>query len=307
MKTVRIHEYGGAERLQYEDAPQPEAGAGEVLVRVRAASVNPVDYKLASGAYRKGSPPLPWTPGGDFAGIIDSVGEDIEGLEIGAEVYGDCRPGGGYAEFVATKLEWVAAKPPSLSFVEAASVPLAAQTAWQGLFDHGQLEKGQRVLIHGAPGGVGTFAVQLAHWKGAEVTATGSVQDEEYLRSLGVDQLIDYKQTKFEDKVSDLDLVFDLIGGETLERSCGVVKRGGTLITTVQEPSAEKAAERGIRAEVYMMQPSCRNLEHLTRLIEEGVLKPVVAATYPLEQAAEAWRHLQGQHTQGKIVLEVSR
>jgi NADPH:quinone reductase-like Zn-dependent oxidoreductase len=306
MKAIRIRDFGGSEKLQYEEVPTPEPGEGEVLVEVQAASVNPVDYKLASGTYGRDSLQLPWIPGGDFCGVIEKLGPGVAGLEAGAAVYGDCRPGGGYAEYVVTKAEWVAARPRAVTAVEAAAVPLAGQTAWQGLFDHGHLEKGQTVLIHGAPGGVGHFAVQLAHWKQAKVVATGSAGDEEYLRSLGADEFIDYKGSRFEDKVQNLDLVFDLIGGETLDRSYAVVKRGGAIITTVGSPSAEKAKERGIRAEVYLMDPTTANLAQLAKLLDSEAIKAVVAAKYPLQQAAEAWNDLLNKHIRGKIVLEVS-
>ena len=228
MKAIRVHAYGGPEQLRLEEAPQPKVESGKVLVRIHAASVNPIDFKLASGNMRQIMPiNFPWIPGGDFSGIVEEVGSGVTGLAKGDAVYGDASGGGAYAEFYAGPASMIAPKPRRLSDIEAASVPLAAQTAWQGLFDNGRLERGETVLIHGAAGGVGTFAVQLAHWKGAKVLATASSDNVDYLQSLGADTVIDYKATPFESVAKNVDLVFDLIGGETQRRSFGVLKAGG--------------------------------------------------------------------------------
>ena len=288
--------------MRYEDAPEPKAGQGQVLVRVKAASVNPIDYKIASG-YRPVS--FPWIPGGDFSGVIEAIGPGIVGLKKGDSVYGDTPGGGAYAQLVAASADMVAAKPGNLNYIEAASVPLAAQTAWQGLFDHGHLQKGQTVLIHGGSGGVGTFAVQLAHWKGARVLATGAASNLDYLRTLGADEVIDYKKTAFESAGRDVDVVLDLIGGDTHQRSYGVLKRGGYLISTVQPPSEEEARKRGIQAMVFRMQPTRKNLEELATLLDNGAVKITLAQTFPLAQAQEAWKQIMSQHTRGKIVFEV--
>ena len=296
MKSIRVHTYGGPEQLQYEDVPPPQPAAGQVLVRVHAASVNPFDFKLASGAFAKFVPmTLPYTPGGDFAGVIEATGE---------AVYGNC-PFGAYAQFVAVSSQTIAPKPAKVSHVEAASVPVAAQTAWQGLFDHGQLQRGQTVLIHAAAGGVGTFAVQLAHWKGARVLATASAANTDYLKSLGADQVIDYKTTPFESVAKDVDLVFDLMGGQTQERSWSVLKPGGRLVATSQPPLQEQAARHNVRATMMNMQATTRNLAELAQLLDAGTMKTVVSQVYPLEQAADAWRESLAGHTRGKIVLEV--
>jgi NADPH:quinone reductase-like Zn-dependent oxidoreductase len=194
MKAIRIHEYGGPEKLREEDVPEPRAESGQVLVRVHAASVNPIDYKLASGVMRQIMPlEFPWIPGGDFSGVVEAVGAGVTGFKKGDVVYGDTPGGGAYTQQLGTSASVVAPKPSKLSHIEAASVPLAGQTAWQALFDHGRLERGQTVLIHGGSGGVGAFAVQLAHWKGAKVLATGSAENADFLRSLGADMAIDYK------------------------------------------------------------------------------------------------------------------
>jgi NADPH:quinone reductase-like Zn-dependent oxidoreductase len=307
MKAIRVHQYGGPEQLRYEDAPVPQPSEDQVLVRVQAASVNPIDYKLASGALRQVMPlNFPWIPGGDFSGVVEAVGPAVTVVVRGEAVYGNSPGGGAYAEFVAASAGMVAPRPRTLGPVEAASVPLAAQTAWQGLFDHGHLRPGQTVLILGAAGGVGTFAVQLAHWKGARVLATGSAANADYLRSLGADQAIDYRATPFESVAKDVDLVLDLVGGEAQRRSFGVLKPGGSLISTVQPPSQEEAARHEVHAMMMRMQPSTRGLVQLAELLDAGTIRTVVTHTYPLAEAQDAWRQIMSGHTRGKIVLQVA-
>ncbi len=307
MKAIRIHEYGGPEQLRYEDAPVPQPSEGQVLVRVQAASINPIDYKLTSGAYRQIMPlQFPWIPGGDFSGVVEAVGPGVTAVKRGESVYGDSPGGGAYAEFVAASAGMVAPRPGKLGTVEAASVPLAAQTAWQGLFDLGRLQRSQTVLIHAASGGVGTFAVQMAHWKGARVLATASAANAEYLHSLGADLVIDYKTTRFESVAKDVDVVLDLAGGETQQRSFGALKPGGYLISMVQPPSQEEAAGHKVHAEMMHMQASTQGLAQLAELLDAGTIRTVVTKTYPLAQAQEAWRNQMSGHTRGKIVLTVS-
>ncbi len=307
MKAVRVLKYGGPEQLRVENVPIPPAGPGEVLVRVRATSVNPFDYKLASGAYKEAMPmPMPYSPGGDFAGVVEAVGEGVTNVRKGEAVFGNS-PYGAYAQFVVAPAGGVAGKPAALSDVEAASVPVAGQTAWQGLFDHGQLAAGQTVLIHAAAGGVGSFAVQLAHWKGARVLATASAANADYLRSLGADGAIDYRATRFETVARDVDVVLDLVGGETQSRSVAVLKGGGHLISTTSPPSdlvKAEAAKRGIQAQMMVMQASTANLQKLAELLEAGKIRTVVAKTYPLADASRAWSEAMAGHTRGKVVLE---
>jgi NADPH:quinone reductase-like Zn-dependent oxidoreductase len=306
MKAIRIYKYGGPEQLCYEDAPVPEAKKGEVLVRVHAASVNPFDYKLASGAFREKIPlELPYIPGRDFSGVVELDGEGAANFKRTDAVYGNC-PRGAYAEFVAASANAIALKPRKLSHVEAASVPVAVQTAWQSLFDHGHLESGQTVLIHAAAGGVGTFAVQLAHWKGAKVFATASAENAEYVRDLGTDRVIDYKTTRFESVAKDVDLVLDLVGGETQTRSFAVIKPGGRLVATAQPPSQEEAAKHKVQAMMMQMQDSTENLTQLAELLEQSTIKTVVTKSYSLAQARDAWNDIMSGHTRGKIVLEIS-
>jgi NADPH:quinone reductase-like Zn-dependent oxidoreductase len=200
----------------------------------------------------------------------------------------------------------IAPKPRRLSDIEAASVPLAGQTAWQGLFDNGRLERGETVLIHGAAGGVGTFAVQLAHWKGAKVLATASADNIDSVRALGADTVIDYKATPFESVAKNVDLVFDLIGGETQRRSFGVLKPGGRLVATAQPPSPEEAAKHKVEAKMMGMKASAANLLKLAELLDAGKIKTVVTKTYSLAQARDAWTEIMSGHTRGKIVLQVA-
>ena len=307
MKAIRVHQYGGPEQLRYEDAPAAQPSEGQVLIRVQAASVNPIDYKLASGAFKDQMPlRFPWIPGGDFTGVVEAVGPGVSGPKRGEAVYGDTPGGGSYAALVAVPAGMVAARPRKLNPVEAASVPLAGQTAWQGLFDHGRLERGQTVLIHAASGGVGTFAVQLAHWKGARVLATASPANVEYVRSLGADQVIDYRTTPFESVARDVDLVLDLVGGETQKRSFAVLKPGGRLISALQPPSLEEAARHKVHAAVFHMHPSPQGLLRLAELLDAGTIRTAVTHVYPLAQAQDAWRQSMSSHTRGKLVLEVS-
>jgi len=306
MKAVRIHAYGGADKLAYEDAPVPAAGPGQVLVRVRAAGVNPFDHKLASGAFAKFIPmQMPYIPGADFSGVVEKLGADVRGLKVGDAVYGNCQPIGAYAQYVAAPAGTVAARPAALGDAEAASIPTGAQTAWQAIFDLGKLERGQTILIHAAAGGVGSFAVQLARWKGAKVIGTASGKNVDYVRSLGADEVIDYKTTRFESVAKDVDVVLDLLGGETQARSFGVVKPGGKLISSVQPPSQETAKARGIDAQMVQMRASTQNLTEVAKLIDAGTLKVPPVQQFPLERAAEAWQQILSGHVQGKIVLLV--
>lgn len=303
MKAIRVQAYGGPEQLRFEDAPAPLIGTGRVVVRVRATSVNPFDFKLASGMFKERIPmTLPYVPGGEFAGVVEEVPPDVTGLKKGDEVFGNC-PSGAYAQLVAAPADTVAPKPAKLDFIEAACVPLAGQTAWQGLFDQGELRRGETVLIHAGAGGVGSYAVQLAHWAGARVLATASGDGVPYVKDLGADEVIDYKTTRFETVANDVDLVLDLLGGDTQSRSFGVLKKGGRLVSTVQPPPQDVAAKQGVRAAFFSMKPSSAGLIRLAELIDSGDLKVVVDKTYPLAEAATAWR--ESGHARGKTALEV--
>ena len=304
MKAVRIHRFGDPSVLQVDEIDQAKPTGDQLLIKVRAASVNPVDYKIRQGGYpRVTEDKLPITLGRDVAGVVEKAGG---GFKVGDEVYAHLDwADGGYAEYAVVAPVGVAAKPKSLDMIQAAAVPLAATTAWQGLFQHGNLKRGQKVLIHGASGGVGGFAVQFAKAEGAFVYATASGEGVQAVRDDGADEVIDYKKQKFEDVAKDVDLVFDLIGGDTQARSFAVVKPGGALISTVQEPDKAKAAEKQLTAKRYMAEPNADHLKRIGELIDAGKVKVVVAETFPLEQAAAAHASLQNDHPRGKIVLKV--
>ncbi|HTJ59239.1 MAG TPA: NADP-dependent oxidoreductase [Devosiaceae bacterium] len=305
MEAIRIHKFGGPDVLEVDDVEKPVAGSGELLVQVMAASVSPVDYKIRGGGYDDAGQALPITLGRDLAGVVEEVGLDVDGFAIDNDVFALLgRDRGAYAQYVIVTPDEVARMPPSLSYVEAAAVPLAGLTAWQGLFDHGDLQSGQRVLIHGGAGGVGHLAVQFAKARGAFVATTASSEDIAFLSEIGADQVIDYQRQRFEEESSDFDLVYDLIGGETQDRSWGVLKRGGALITTLKEPSREEAQRRQLRAAHYMTVPNSTELAEIAGLIQSGRVKVRVQSVYPLSEAGQAQSALERGHVQGKIVLK---
>src|SRR6267142_1557814 len=311
MKAIRIHKYGGPEVLQYEDAPRPKPRAGEVLVRVKAAGVNPIDWKVREGHMKDFWPhKFPLILGWDLSGVVEEVGPGPAAagrFKIGDEVYSlpDPTRNGAYADYIVVRESELALKPNSLHHIRAAAVPLAALTAWQALFDAGQLKRGQRALIHGGSGGVGHVAVQLAKWEGAHVLATASTKNQELLREIGVDEPIDYTKQKFEDVARDVDLVLDLIGGETQERSWSVLKNGGVLLSLVQTPSVEKAKALGVRAAFVAGHPSGAQLAEIAKLSDSGELKLTIDRILPLSEVRRAHELSQSGHTRGKIVLRV--
>jgi len=308
MKAVRVHEYGGPEVLRYEDAPRPEAGPGEVLIRVHAAAINPVDIAVRAGFFKERIKyPLPMIPGWDVSGVVEAVGPGVSRLKVGDEVYSrpDLGRNGSYAEYIAVKESEVALKPKSIDHMHAAAIPLAALTAWQALFDAGKLSGGQTVLIHGAAGGVGSFAVQFARIKGARVIGTASQRNHDFLRSLGADQTIDYNTTKFETVVHDVDMVLDCITGETADRSYGVIKNGGIYVSILMPPSAEKAAAHGVRTAHVFVQPNTEQLGEIAKLVDSGKLKITLEKVFPLADARAAQELNATKHTRGKIVLRV--
>jgi NADPH:quinone reductase-like Zn-dependent oxidoreductase len=310
MKAVRIHSYGGPEVLVYEDVPRPKTGSGEVLVRVRAAAINPVDWKIREGlAKERLHHKLPLILGWDVSGVVEELGRGVKRLKVGDEVYSrpDSARGGAYAEFIAIQEPLVALKPKSIDFVHAAGIPLAGMTAWQGLFDAGGLTPRQRVLIHAATGGVGHLAVQLAKWKGAYVIGTASARNHDFLRDLGADEVVDYQAVRFEEAVHDVDVVFDTLGGDTQTRSWQVLRKGGILVSIVSPPSQELADAHGVRQAYFFMQPRLELLLELAKLVDSGRLRCVVEAVLPLSEARRAHELSQAGHVRGKIVLEVVR
>jgi len=308
MKAVRIHAYGGPEVLVYEDAPRPVPGAGEVLVKVYATSVNPVDRSTRAG-HLQGMVhfELPLTLGLDLAGVVEAIGEGVTTVAVGDAVYGfsNMMRQGAYAEYTVVSAGEIAPTPASVDFETAASVPLAGLAAWQGLFDIGGLQAGQTVLVHGV-GGVGSFAVQFARAKGARVLATEGSDKLALLRDLGVTEAIDYTTTRFEDVARDMDVVFDtVVGGQLTERSFAVLKPGGIYVTPAGQPDPEAAGARGVRASGMLTQANPADLTEIASLIDAGTVKPVVSTVLPLAEARRAHELLEAGHTRGKIVLRV--
>jgi NADPH:quinone reductase-like Zn-dependent oxidoreductase len=307
MKAIVVHEYGGPEVLKYEDAPRPEPKDNEVLVRMIAAGVNPVDALIRSGKYAKFfGTTLPLIPGYDIAGVVEKTGAKVTKLKVGDPVYAYVMWGGGYAEYaVATEGE-ATAKPKSLTFVEAAGVPLAALTAWQALIDTAKLSAGQTVLIHGGSGGVGSFAIQIAKARGAKVIATASTANQDLLKQLGADVAVDYTTTKFEDVAKDVDVVLDSVGKDTLARSYGVVKRGGFIATLVAQPDQAELDKHGIRGAPISVKPNSDELTEIAKLIEQKKIKPVISQVLPVTDAVKAQEQAATHHTRGKIVLKIA-
>jgi len=304
MKAIRIHEFGGPEVLSYEDVPMPLPGPEEIGIRVVAAGVNPVDWKMRRGLIRL---PLPMTMGQDVSGVVDTLGQGASGFRPGDRVFAKVSlPHGSYAEYTAVKASQSALMPKSIGFVESAAIPTAGLTAWQSLFDIAGLSSGQSVLIHGAAGGVGSFAVQFAKWKGARVIGTASSRNAQFLKDLGADQVIDYRNQRFEDVVHDLDVVLDTIGRDTFERSWSVLKPGGFLVTTVAEVPDGAAEARGVRAKRIASWADGGELARIADLIDERKVRPMVTTVLPLAQARRAHEMSESLHTQGKIVLRVA-
>jgi NADPH:quinone reductase-like Zn-dependent oxidoreductase len=306
MRAERVHTFGGPEVLRLEEVPRPKPEANELLVRVYAAGVNPVDWKIREGLL--GQQPLPSTMGNDFSGAVEELGPDVEEFRVGQEVFGIVADASGsYAEYAIAPVSQVAEKPAELDHVQAAALPTAGLTAWQALFDVADLQAGQRVLIHAAAGGVGGFAVQLAKWKGAFVIGTASGQHLEFVRVLGADQVIDYRTTRFEDVARDLDVVFDTIGGDTQERSWATLKSGGILVSVVRPPSQASASAHGVRGTFLRSNPArADELARLAQLVVSGQLRVYIQTVLPLSEAAQAQELSRKGHTNGKIVLRVA-
>ena len=301
MKAVKVEEYGDESVLNFADVERPEPKDDEVLIRVHASAVNPVDWKIREGMGALFGLEPPLILGCEIAGTIEAVGGSVQNFKAGDAVYAYLGShAGGYAEFAVAKENEVARKPESLDFENAAAVPVGALTAWQSLFDLANLQSGQTILIHAASGGVGSMAVQIAKAKGALVTGTASGKNEEFIKSLGTDEFIDYTKTKFEDVVKEVDVVFDTIGGDTQERSFQVLKKGGILVTAVSPPSEEKAAEFGVRAVMVNAQPNAEQLAEINQLIDDGKLKTHVEVVLPLAEVKKAHELSKGGRTRGK-------
>lgn len=309
QKAVRIHAFGGLDKLVYEDAPVPAISAEDVLVKVHAASVNPVDWKIREGYLKDFIPhQLPLTLGWDFAGEVVAVGEQVKNWKIGDAVYArpDLSRNGSYAEYIAVRGSEIARKPQSLDWQQAAAVPLTALTAWQALYEIANLKAGERVLIQAGAGGVGSFAIQLAKLRGAQVYTTGSSRNIELLKSLGADEVIDYTSRDFS-QLRDLDVVFDTLGGEALDKSWQTLKRGGRLVSIVSNPDAQTAEQHGVTPLFCFVQPSESQLKELAALIDGDKLQLVIDSVYDLKDAAKALEKSQTGRARGKIVIQVSK
>jgi NADPH:quinone reductase-like Zn-dependent oxidoreductase len=307
MKAVVAHEYGAPAVLKFEEVPRPDPKEDEALVRVIASGVNPADPLTLSGKYaREFGTHLPLIPGYEIAGIMEKTGPNVTKLKVGEAVYGYPTFGGGWADYVTVK-EWeVAAKPKSLSFVEAAAVPMGALTAWQALVNVAKLKAGQTILIHGGSGGVGSFAVQIAKARGARVIATASTANQDLLKQLGADVAVDYTKTRFEDVAKDVDAVLDPVGKETLTRSYNVVKKGGIVMSLVALPDRAELKKREIHGAAISVHPDAADLAEIGQLIDAGKIKPIVTQILPLSEAIAAQQQAATHHTRGKVVLRIA-
>jgi NADPH:quinone reductase-like Zn-dependent oxidoreductase len=304
MKAIQIKQYGGEEQLEMVEVAKPRAAAGQVVVRIAATSFNPLDPNRASGNMRQIFPlKFPFTPGGDFSGVVDSVGEDVREFQVGDEVIGYSMEGGAYAEFIAIDAQKVALKPKSVDHIEAASLALVAQTAIQ-MLDRAGVEKGSTVLIQGAGGAVGSVVVQVAHERGATVIGTASAGSLERVKRYGADRVLDYAAAPFEKSVKDVDAVLDTVGGPVQQRSYAVLKQGGSLVAINQPPSEEEAKKHHVKASMLVTETSTGSLQKVTAMIDTGKIKPFVGKVYPLSDVAEAWRY--APSIEGKTVFAVA-
>lgn len=319
MKAIRINEFGGPEVMKLEDIERPVPAPDEILVHVYASGVNPTDWGIRNGGndFLRPLLQLPMTLGWDAAGIVAETGSDVTTFKKGDAVYGIPNfPGdGSYAEYCVGKAIQFAIKPKSLSFNEAAGVPLAGLTAWTGIFEYGKLQAGQRILIQGASGGVGSFAVQFAKAKGAYVIGIASANNLDYLKQLGADEVIDYQNQKFEDLVHNVDVVFEaspLRDNRERLKSVTILKEGGVLVSVnIDLPFNDEVllalADKNAKGELSFNQPKREYLAEIGQMIDEGKVKVFISKVFPLEQVAEAHRESETWHVQGKLVLEVTK
>lgn len=310
MQAAQIKKYGGKDVLRtVDDAPKPRTEAGQVLIEVHAAGVNPFDWKVREGYMQQITPlQFPATLGGDLAGVVAEVGEGVEGLSVGDEVYGQANAlsgRGSYAEFAPVKSDSIGPKPTSVDMLTAAILPLAGVSAYQALVEHINLQVGQKILIHGGAGGIGTFAIQLAKHLGAYVATTVSGEALDFAKSLGADEAIDYKTQAFETILKGYDAVFDTVGGNTFTTSFQMVKPGGVIVSMAAQPNKELQAKHKVNMVSQATRVTNQRLAKLTELVDSGTIVPKVDKVFPLAQAAEALAYIQEGRHRGKVVLRV--
>jgi alcohol dehydrogenase len=312
MKAAQITEYGGPEVVKIMEAPTPVPTAGQVLIEVYGAGVNPFDTSVRAGKVAAAMPlTFPATQGGDFAGIVTQVGEGVTTVTVGDEVYGQASlfkgGSGSFAEFATTPTEQIAKKPTTLSFTEAAGMPLVGVSAIQALMEHMNLQPGQKILIHGGAGGIGSHAIQIAKHIGAFVATTVATEEMDFARQLGADQIIDYKTQKFEDVVHDFDAAYDTVAGETYTRSFTILKKGGVIVSMLEQPNAELMAQYGVTSIAQQTTITPEKLTKLAELIDQGVVKPQIDKVFPLDQVAAAFTYRETGHPRGKVILEIKK
>jgi NADPH:quinone reductase-like Zn-dependent oxidoreductase len=304
MQAIRAHDYGGPEVLVLEQAPLPEPKNDEVLIQVKAAGVNPADWKMRAGLFKGFSElPFPWTPGLEAAGTVEAVGADVATFQRGQDVYGIVS--GGYAEYSLANAQDLSLKPKALTFDEAAAVPMGALVAWQAVIEKAEVRAGQRVLVHGAAGGVGSYVVQLARWRGAQVIGTASANNADFVRSLGAETVIDYNATPFETVIRDVDVVIDTVGGDIPDRSWQVLRPGGIFVTIAARLADDAGAKHGVRA-TGSARASADKLQVISELLESKEIKPVVGAVFPLAEAQKAQELSNTGHGRGRIILHIT-
>lgn len=310
MKAARFTNYGGPEIIEIDEVPQPLPSKNQVLIEVHAAAINPFDYKVRRG-YMKDAMPLklPLTIGGNLSGVIKEVGTDVTDFKIGDAVFGQSYAFGGgsgaIAEYAVANAENIAIKPKSINYLAAGSLPLVGVSAIQALEQHINLQKGQKILIHGGAGGIGSIAIQLAKHLGAFVAATVSSEDVEFVKSLGADEVIDYTKEKFEEKLSGFDAVYDTVGGDTTDRSFKVLKKGGVLVSMLGEPNKDLAGEYKVKVIGQNTQTNSKNLSRLATIVDQGIIKPQIDKVFPLDQTKQAFQYAETGHTRGKVVISI--
>lgn len=307
MKAIRVAAYGDPGVMQLRDVDIPVPGDDEVLIEIKASAVNPIDWKIVTGAMQRFIPlPLPFTPGVDAAGVVVEVGRNVTTLRAGDEVLGFIGIVGAYATHAVVAADKLARKPASIDFDTAASIPAAALTAWQALHEHGRVQQGDKVLIHAAAGGVGSAAVQMAALAGARVIGTASARNRDHVLRLGAEDVIDYNAGDFTKQVSDADLVLDLVGGDTQDRSWSVLRRGGRMVSTVSQPDAMRAREIGGEGMRFSTRSDGRLLSDIVALYEAGRLSNRIDSIFALADAGDAMRKSMTQHVRGKVVIRTA-